>query len=239
MGISFGEMEQALMAAGATVSSVAKDATTTAVPLTDVLVAGDFVGGRMYLSSAVVPWNGSSTSPTPGTWIEIAAQEAAPVVGTAIIVPAAALAAIPVAGVRVYLLRPSQSGGTIGKVDQGAPGSSAWPVTNQPVALDTVADGTALDAEGMLLSSNAVIAADGFVLLAFAPKSTAAATALQHSRDAGATTPEWPNLRRGRSWYPGDEYDIAIPVYKGDVWNARVVTATTVGTVRALFAPSI
>ena len=237
MGHSFGLMEQALMASGATVSSVAKDATKTAVPLVDVLVAGDFVGGRMYLSSAVVPWNGSATAPTPGTWVEIGAQDAAPIIGTAIIVPSAALAAAPIQGVRVYLLRPSQSGGTIGKVDQGAAGSSPWPVTDQPTGLTGAkADGASVSADESLFSAYYTPTGDGTVLVTVAVDSSGTAAVLQETHDGGT---KWWELRSGAKVQPGQEVAIALQVKKGESWGVSFAAATTLGTIFADWVSSI
>ncbi len=221
------------MAAGATVCEVAPGATQVGVPLFEVLNSGDFAGGRLYLPPG---WNGSTTQPMPGTWTAITGQSASLQTGTAILV-VPQLPAVPIPGVRVYLLRPSQIGGTIGTVNQGGAGTAPWPVTDQPVVIPgTQPDGTTLAADGSLLTAAYAVPGPGFILLAFAVSGAASASAVQHTRDGGTT---WYNLRRGRAWEPGNEYNVSVPVVSGDQWNVRVASATTIGTLRALFAPSI
>ena len=233
MDISPSIMEALLMAAGATVCEVAKDATVTSVPLMEALVDGDFPGGRLYLPPG---WNGSPSAPTPGTWSTISAQEAAPTVGTAVLV-VPTLPAAPVSGMRVYLLRPGQVGGVLGTVGQGAPGTQPWPVTDQPATVpDALADGSAVSAGAVLFSTAYAVPSDGAVLLTVAVASSGAASALQVSWDGGTT---WWTARSGAEVQPGQAVAIGVPVQAGDSIQASFAQATTLGRVRAMFAPSI
>lgn len=237
-GVTYSQFEHLMMASGATVCSVAKDATTTEIPLYEVLVSDDFKDGRIYLPQN---YNGSTvaTDAMPATWAAIGSQAADPTTGTAIIILASALPAAPVDGMRVYLLRPVQvfSPPTTVTANQGTAGTNPWPITDQPATVpNAVSSGTNLSADGTLLSSAYTAASEGTILLSFAVASGSTSTVVQHTRDGGTT---WTDLRRGRAWVAGSEYDIAVPVYASDVWNARVVSATTVGVLRVLFVPSI
>lgn len=233
MDISPSVMEALLMASGATVCEVAADASTTEVPLFEALVAGDFPGGRLYLPPG---WNGSPSAPTPGTWTTITAQAVAPTTGTAVLV-VPALPAAPVSGMRVYLLRPGQVGGALGTVAQGAAGTAPWPVTNQPATVpDALADGSAVAAGAVLFSAAYAVPSDGAVLLTVAVASSGTAAKLQISWDGGTT---WWTARSGAAVQPGQVVAIAVPVESGDSFQASFATATTLGRVRAMFAPSI